>query len=66
MQNMLVSLILGMIDRNEEKCHRCSWNNGNGKIKSMMEVGGWGTDTIVEDSELGLRLFEAGYIAHYK
>ena len=24
-----------------------------------------GTDTIVEDSELGLRLFEAGYIAHY-
>ena len=33
--------------------------------KAMMEVGGWGTDTIVEDSELGLRLFEAGYIVHY-
>jgi len=31
----------------------------------MEEVGGWSTDTIVEDSELGLRLFEAGYHAHY-
>ncbi len=35
------------------------------KFSAMMEVGGLGADTIVEDSELGLRLFEAGYIAHY-
>ena len=24
------------------------------RLSAMMEVGGWGTDTIVEDSELGL------------
>ena len=28
-------------------------------------VGGWSPDTITEDTELGLRLFEAGYHAHY-
>lgn len=31
----------------------------------MHEVGDWTTCTIIEDSELGLRLFEAGYTAHY-
>src|SRR5262249_6873374 len=29
------------------------------------EVGGWAEWCITEDTELGLRLFEAGYIAHY-
>ncbi|MFW2427730.1 glycosyltransferase family 2 protein, partial [Aliarcobacter butzleri] len=35
------------------------------RLTALMEVGGWGSDSIVEDSELGLRLFEAGHIAHY-
>lgn len=34
--------------------------------KSALEaVGGWGEWCITEDAELGLRLFEAGYLAHY-
>ena len=28
-------------------------------------IGGWGTDTIVEDTDLGLRLYQAGYQALY-
>ncbi|MFW3405199.1 hypothetical protein, partial [Aliarcobacter butzleri] len=32
---------------------------------AMMAAGGWGTDTIVGDREVGLGLYEAGYIAHY-
>jgi hypothetical protein len=32
---------------------------------AMNEVGGWGEWCITEDTELGLRLFEAGYIALY-
>ena len=34
--------------------------------RSALEaVGGWSSDTIVEDAELGLRLFESGYRALY-
>ena len=32
---------------------------------ALNQVGGWGTDTICEDTELGLRLYEAGYQALY-
>jgi hypothetical protein len=32
---------------------------------ALAQVGGWKHDTIVEDTELGLRLFEAGWLAHY-
>ncbi|MFY9090024.1 glycosyltransferase family 2 protein [Arcobacter aquimarinus] len=56
---------IGMIDRNEENAIVVHGTMVMVRLSSMMEVGGWGTDTIVEDSELGLRLFEAGYIAHY-
>ena len=56
---------IGMVDRNEENAIVVHGTMVMVKLKYMMEVGGWGTDTIVEDSELGLRLFEAGYTAHY-
>ncbi len=56
---------IGMIDRNEENAIVVHGTMVLVRLSAMLEVGGWGTDTIVEDSELGLRLFEAGYIAHY-
>jgi len=56
---------IGMVDRNEENAIVVHGTMVMVRLSAMMEVGGLGTDTIVEDSELGLRLFEAGYIAHY-
>ncbi|PLY07897.1 MAG: glycosyl transferase [Arcobacter sp.] len=56
---------IGMIDRNEENAIVVHGTMVLVRLNAMIEVGGWGTDTIVEDSELGLRLFEAGYTAHY-
>lgn len=56
---------IGMVDRNEENAIVVHGTMVMVRLSAMMEVGGWGTDTIVEDSELGLRLFEAGYTAHY-
>ena len=56
---------IGMIDRNEENAIVVHGTMVLVRLSAMLEVGGWGTDTIVEDSELGLRLFEAGYTAHY-
>ncbi len=56
---------IGMVDRNEENAIVVHGTMVMVRLSAMLEVGGWGTDTIVEDSELGLRLFEAGYIAHY-
>lgn len=56
---------IGMIERNEENAIVVHGTMVMVRLSAMIEVGGWGTDTIVEDSELGLRLFEAGYVAHY-
>lgn len=56
---------IGMVIRNEENAIVAHGTMLMVRLSAMMEVGGWGVDTIVEDSELGLRLFEAGYSAHY-
>ncbi len=56
---------IGMVVRNEENAIVVHGTMLMVRLSAMREVGGWGTDTIVEDSELGLRLFEAGYAAHY-
>ncbi|MGB3751364.1 MAG: glycosyltransferase family 2 protein [Arcobacteraceae bacterium] len=56
---------IGMVERNEENAIVVHGTMVMVRLSAMMEVGGWGIDTIVEDSELGLRLFEAGYSAHY-
>ncbi len=56
---------IGMVKRNEENAIVAHGTMLLLRKSAFDEVGQWNTDTIVEDSELGLRLFEAGYIAHY-
>ncbi len=56
---------IGMIERNEENAIVVHGTMLLVRLSALYEVGGWNSDTIVEDSELGLRLFEAGYHAHY-
>jgi exo-beta-1,3-glucanase (GH17 family)/cellulose synthase/poly-beta-1,6-N-acetylglucosamine synthase-like glycosyltransferase len=56
---------IGMIQRNEDNAIIQHGTMCMVRRSALDEVGGWGTDTIVEDTELGLRLFEAGYQALY-
>ena len=56
---------IGMVERNEENAIVAHGTMLMTRLSAMHEVGDWTTNTIVEDSELGLRLFEAGYTAHY-
>ncbi|MGE0747766.1 MAG: glycosyltransferase family 2 protein [Rhodospirillales bacterium] len=56
---------IGMIERNE---HNAIITHGTMLLvrrTALMQVGGWTSDTIVEDAELGLRIFEVGQQAHY-
>jgi cellulose synthase/poly-beta-1,6-N-acetylglucosamine synthase-like glycosyltransferase len=56
---------IGMVERNE---HNAIIQHGTMCVmrkSAMVEVGGWAEWCITEDTELGLRLFEAGYKAHY-
>lgn len=56
---------IGMIQRNEDNAIIQHGTMCMVRRSALDAVGGWGTDTIVEDTELGLRLFEAGYQALY-
>lgn len=56
---------IGMVERNE---HDAIIQHGTMTIvrkQALEEVGGWSTWCITEDTELGLKLFEAGYSAAY-
>lgn len=56
---------IGMIERNE---HDAIIQHGTMTIvrrSALEEVGGWSSWCITEDTELGLKLFEAGYGAAY-
>ncbi len=56
---------IGMVERNE---HDAIIQHGTMTIvrkTALQEVGGWSTWCITEDTELGLKLFEAGYGAAY-
>ncbi len=56
---------IGMVERNE---YNAIIQHGTMTIvrkDALEEVGGWSTGGITEDTELGLRLFEAGYGAAY-
>jgi cellulose synthase/poly-beta-1,6-N-acetylglucosamine synthase-like glycosyltransferase/exo-beta-1,3-glucanase (GH17 family) len=56
---------IGMIERNE---HNAIIQHGTMTIvrkRALQEVNGWSTWCITEDTELGLKLFEAGYGAAY-
>ncbi len=56
---------IGMVQRNEDNAIVAHGTMLLMRRSAFEEVGGWQTDTITEDTELGLRLFEAGYSAHY-
>ena len=56
---------IGMVERNE---HDAIIQHGTMTIvrkQALEEVNGWSTWCITEDTELGLKLFEAGYSAAY-
>lgn len=56
---------IGMVERNE---HDAIIQHGTMTIvrkNALEEVGGWAEWCITEDTELGLKLFEAGYSAAY-
>jgi len=56
---------IGMVERNE---HNAIIQHGTMTIvrkNALTEVGGWSEWCITEDTELGLKLFEAGYGAAY-
>jgi cellulose synthase/poly-beta-1,6-N-acetylglucosamine synthase-like glycosyltransferase len=56
---------VGMVERNE---HNAIIQHGTMCVirrAALEQVGGWGEWCITEDTELGLRLFEAGYRGHY-
>jgi cellulose synthase/poly-beta-1,6-N-acetylglucosamine synthase-like glycosyltransferase len=56
---------IGMVQRNEDDAIIAHGTMLMVRRSALEHVGGWGTDTICEDTELGLRLYEAGYAAHY-
>jgi exo-beta-1,3-glucanase (GH17 family)/cellulose synthase/poly-beta-1,6-N-acetylglucosamine synthase-like glycosyltransferase len=56
---------IGMVERNE---HNAIIQHGTMTIvrkDALVQVGGWSNWCITEDTELGLKLFEAGYSAAY-
>ncbi len=56
---------IGMVQRNENDAVIAHGTMLLLRRSAFEEVGSWATDTITEDTELGLRLFEAGYSALY-
>jgi len=56
---------LGMHHRNERNAIIQHGTMALIRKAALEKVGGWGEWCITEDAELGLRLFEAGYLAHY-
>ena len=56
---------IGMVQRNEDDAIITHGTMCMVRRSALNEVGGWGTDTICEDTELGLSLYEAGYQAMY-
>ena len=56
---------IGMIQRNEDDAIIQHGTMCLVRRSALEAVGGWSGDTIVEDTELGLRLYEAGFKALY-
>lgn len=56
---------IGMVERNESDAIIQHGTMTIVRRENLDEVGGWATWCITEDTELGLRLFEAGYGAAY-
>jgi len=56
---------IGMVQRNEDDAIVAHGTMLLLRRSAFDEVGGWASDTITEDTELGLRLFAAGYRSAY-
>src|SRR4029077_19732170 len=56
---------IGMVQRNEVNAIVMHGTMILIRRAALEAVGNWATDTIVEDSDLGLAILEHGYIAHY-
>jgi len=56
---------IGMVQRNEFNAIIVHGTMCLIRRAAIESAGGWSSDTIVEDSDLGLTLLERGWIAHY-
>ncbi|HEY5063835.1 MAG TPA: glycosyltransferase [Xanthobacteraceae bacterium] len=56
---------IGMVQRNEVNAIVVHGTMCLIRRAAVEAAGGWSSDTIVEDSDLGLTLLEQGWIAHY-
>jgi exo-beta-1,3-glucanase (GH17 family)/cellulose synthase/poly-beta-1,6-N-acetylglucosamine synthase-like glycosyltransferase len=56
---------IGMVQRNEFNAIVMHGTMCLIRRAALEDVGGWPTDTIVEDTDLGLNILEHGWIAHY-
>ncbi len=56
---------IGMVERNEQNAIIVHGTMCLMRRTAMDEAGGWSTDTICEDSDLGLAILQSGWQAHY-
>jgi exo-beta-1,3-glucanase (GH17 family) len=56
---------IGMVQRNEVNAIIVHGTMCLIRRAALEATGGWSSDTIVEDSDLGLTLLEQGWVAHY-
>jgi exo-beta-1,3-glucanase (GH17 family)/cellulose synthase/poly-beta-1,6-N-acetylglucosamine synthase-like glycosyltransferase len=56
---------IGMVQRNEANAIIVHGTMCLIRREAIEDAGNWSSDTIVEDSDLGLTLLEGGWIAHY-
>jgi exo-beta-1,3-glucanase (GH17 family)/cellulose synthase/poly-beta-1,6-N-acetylglucosamine synthase-like glycosyltransferase len=56
---------IGMVQRNEANAIIVHGTMCLIRRAALEEAGGWSSDTICEDTDLGLSILELGYLAHY-
>ncbi|HVV91805.1 MAG TPA: glycosyltransferase [Hyphomicrobiales bacterium] len=56
---------IGMVERNEKNAIIVHGTMCLVRRAALMDAGGWSSDTICEDSDLGLAVLERGWTAHY-
>ena len=56
---------IGMVQRNEVNAIVTHGTMCLVRREALVDAGGWSSDTIVEDTDLGLTLLERGWRAHY-
>jgi hypothetical protein len=56
---------IGMVERNEANAIVVHGTMCLIRREALVSAGGWSSDTIVEDTDLGLSLLERGWRAHY-